>query len=156
MTPKEKAADILDVLEQVIGIAKVPMLESEKRAIAGRLVPYHGIELFRLLRGLPGRNYFPTCYQIEQEIRVILGEKPLRGLTDDLIAKNERENVVSGQAPAKAAAGAAMMRNTLRRRETLGETLESLKKKPEPKKSPLAELEEFGEVKNPLAELEEF
>lgn len=121
MTPKEKYLDILDVLTQVMEFSRVPATETERKSIAQRLVQFHGVELFRLIRALPGRTYFPAGFQIEQEIRVILGEKPLRGLTSDLIDKNERELVAGGQSPAKAKIGAEVLRKTLKSKIQLPE-----------------------------------
>lgn len=142
MTPKMKQEDILDQLRVVTEIAKVPILESEMRAIASRLVKYHGPDLARLIASLPGDRYFPSAWEIEQRIRKATGKPPLKGLTEELIAENEKNCVLSGQSVAKAKIGAEVMRATLRRKE--------------PPADPLDDLADFGETIDPLAGLEEF
>ncbi len=114
LTPKAKYEDILSTLEQVVEFAKLPILTSELQTIARRLVEFHGIELFRILRDLPARRFFPSGAEIEREVRAVLGKPAPKGLTEELIEKNERECVVSGQSPEKARQGAEVARKTLR------------------------------------------
>lgn len=127
MSPQDKRDDLFDQLKVVSQIAKQHILDVELKAMAGRLVEYHGIELARLIASLPERQYFPACTQIEAEIRKILGreekESPGFGhayrkgdkisLAD--IENNERDIVVGGQDPKKARGAADMMRISKRR-----------------------------------------
>lgn len=143
--------EIFETLQQVVEFRKQPILESELRQMGARLVEYYSPELFRILRAIPGEHYFPAGFELEQRARKALGKPPLKGLTEDLIAKNEHNLVLSGQSTKNAAAGAAMMRNTLRRGGPVKEVA--------PTVDPLADLEDFGDEEkeqDPLAALADF
>jgi hypothetical protein len=156
---KESFNEIMEALNAVIEYRKQPILESEVRTMATRLVEYHGVECFRVIHALAEERYFPSAHTLENQVRAALGKPLLKGLTEDKIEKNERELVVSGQAPAKAKAGAEMMRSALRLRGVPVVEDPNLLPHEAPvivaKLDPLAALEDFGPM-DPLAALEEF
>jgi len=115
---KEAHKEILDALTVASDIMNVKLLDTELRQMATRLLRFHGRPLFDLITKIPEGRYFPPIYAIENDARRALG-LPTVGLTAELIEKNERECVVGGQDPAKAKAGAELMRSTLRRNEVI-------------------------------------
>lgn len=164
MTKKEQFADIFDVVRQVADMKKFPLVDSEIRPICQRLLQYHGAELFRVLRAIPGENYFPSVFEIELRTRGAMGLPPGDGpVTVEKVLKWEREAVVSGQSPASARRSAEFMLKTLRERrprvsdevEQAAIRAELAPLKVEPSTSDaLSGLEDFGE--DPLAALEDF
>ncbi len=178
-TPKQKFEDILDQLKVAADVSNVVVVDSELKSIASRLVKYHGAALARILASLPGRQFFPTGAQIEQEICETLGKKVTKGLTAAQIDKNEHDLVLAGQPIAKAKAGAEMMRKTLRKekaapaastKEAIADIVKQIQKPSDfhseitllipghgavtVPANPLAGLEDFGE--DPLSGLEDF
>lgn len=132
LTPKEKLNDILDALQAVIDHKKVPILESEVRTIAMRLVQYHtaqgGLDLFRVIHAIAMDTYFPSGVELEHRVRARLGMAPLKGLTEEKIGRFEHENVLAGQSVKNAKAGAEMMRNTLKKAPIPAEKPKSVEK----------------------------
>jgi hypothetical protein len=119
---KQQRDDILECLTVAAEVAKLTVPEWELRQLAGRLVEFHGKRLFDLITALPGERNFPSALEIERRVREAHGKPAPKGLSATRIDQNERELVVAGQSPAKAAAGAALMRSTLRMTEKEKET----------------------------------
>ena len=116
MSKKEEFAEIFDVLKSVAEHRHQPILESELRDITKRVYEYRkGPELHRLILAISTERYFPSGHELEQQVRAAKGLPPLKGLTADLIDKNEEELIVSGQSVKNAKAGAEMIRKTLRK-----------------------------------------
>lgn len=166
MTPKEKIADIEDVLRQVSGAKNFHMDNQELRAMSMRLLPLHGVDLFRVLWAIPGEAFFPSVWEIEHKVRGGKGLPPGRGLTEEMIARNERELVVSGVSPEAARKGAEFARKTLRHHSAAPVKSDlcagiptGFEGVPLAPPDPLAGLEDFGDEEksfDPLAELAEF
>ncbi len=167
MSDKEDFSKIFDLIFSVVVFRNQTgiITENEIREMTKRIFEYRdGPELYSVVMAISNERYFPSAHELESRIRVAKGIKPLKGLTEDLIKKNERELVVSGSPPPQAAIGAEIMRKTLRKSENaspdtlldhIGPTgFEGIPLKPE---APVTKLEIFDELTTKvLEELEDF
>lgn len=116
MNFKEQADDIADAIQQISAAMGVPLLATEIKDISRRLARYHSKELFSILMALHDKQFFPTGADLEQQVRRALGMEPSKGLSEDLVERNRKEAIASGQSPEKAEVGARVARGTLRLR----------------------------------------
>lgn len=116
MSKKEEFGEIFDLLKSVAEHKRQPILESELREMTKRVFEYRaGPELYRIIMEISNAKYFPAASELENQVRIAKGLKPLKGLTSELIDKFEEEAIVSGQNPKNAKAGAEIARRTLRK-----------------------------------------
>lgn len=173
MNKKEQFAEIFDAIRQVADFRKFPISDGEIRPMCSRLLPYHGIELFRIIHAIStereelGGRWFPSVFELEARVRQAKGLPPGAGaLTEEKIREREAANVVSGQDPAKARVGAQVLLRALKERGVPVTSLDSdlktgFENAPDIDYSkplnadPLAALEDFGE-EDPLAKLRDF
>lgn len=115
MNLREQAEDIADVVLEISQQMGVPIATSEVKTMSQRLAKYHGIELFRIIRALPGGTFFPSASELEQKVRLALGKDPAKGTTEDLVERARLDAIAAGQDPVKAAKGAEFMKSIVNR-----------------------------------------
>jgi hypothetical protein len=169
----EQFQEVRQMLEEAAKYLKVPMTGKELDAMAARLMPFYGKELFSTILAIANNDkYMPSGLELENRVRKAMGKPAMKGFTDDLIDKNVEELVRSGVPRDKAEKGARFLKDTLKaktpevRPEIQAAFAGNLvaQKYPETRpaiekalatmsEDPLAELGGFGD---PLAELEDF
>lgn len=118
MSKKEEFTEIFETLRELVKFRGQSgmITDGELRDITKRVFEYrNGPELHQIIMAISTDKYFPSGFEIEQRVRAAKGLKPLKGLTEDLIEKNETELIVSGQSVKNAKAGAELLRKTLRK-----------------------------------------